>query len=63
MTRKYTINVFRDRKKEYRFKVYHSNGNVIFQSSESYKKKATLKRVLKNTLFNLSIGNYIINEI
>ena len=37
-----TIEIYRDRKKEWRLRVRAANGRILLVSSESYKRKAPL---------------------
>lgn len=46
----YTIEVYRDRKLEFRWRMIHRNGNVIADSGESYIRKVDCVRACKNML-------------
>lgn len=54
----YTLEIYKDRKKEFRFRMRHKNGKIILESSESYKRKATMKRVMFNAFFEIQFGDY-----
>lgn len=45
-----------NRKKEFVCKIKHKNGNIILQTSESYKNKSVMKRILNNVI--LAINSY-----
>ena len=47
----YILEIYKDRKKEFRFRLLHRNGNEIFKSSEGYKRKATMIRILKAVIW------------
>jgi uncharacterized protein len=41
------LEIYRDNKKEWRWKIIASNGNILAECSEGYKRKAGLKTGLK----------------
>jgi uncharacterized protein YegP (UPF0339 family) len=38
----YRFVIYKDKKKEFRYRVFHRNGKEIFKSSEGYKRKTTM---------------------
>lgn len=45
-----TLEIYRDRKKQYRWRVTASNGRKISVSSEAYKRKIDCKRAIQITV-------------
>lgn len=46
----YTVETYRDRKREYRWRIRHRNGRIVATGGEGYKRKATMLRVLARML-------------
>lgn len=42
----YKVEIYKDKKKEWRFRVMHKNGREICKSSEGYKRRATMTRII-----------------
>jgi len=59
---KYTFEIYKDKKGEFRYRVIHKNGNELFKSSEGYKSKATMMRVWDN-FFALYYHNNIVVDL
>lgn len=57
-----TIQIYLDRKKEYRWRMTASNSQIIADSGEGYSRKSSCKKSLKRMLEKLSLGNYKIKE-
>lgn len=53
-----TFEPFKDAAGEWRWRMRHRNGNIQAMSSESYKRRATLVRVLQRLIRNLGDGLY-----
>lgn len=47
---KYTLSFYKDKKKEWRWKIKHRNGNLIADSGEGYKRKSGARKAIKNLL-------------
>lgn len=46
----------------YRVRVKHSNGNILFDGGESYKRKKDCEDMVYNATENISAGNYRVVE-
>lgn len=55
-----TFEPFKDAAGEWRWRMRHRNGNIQAMSSESYKRRATMLRVLARQINVLTARNYII---
>lgn len=55
----HTLEIYKDRKKEFRFRVKHKNGKILFESSESYKRKSVMMKVWNNFLYNFVNENIV----
>ncbi len=59
----YILEIYKDKKKEFRFRLMHRNGNEIFKSSEGYKRKATMIRVIDAVFeYNILAGGIDLTE-
>lgn len=47
---KYSIELYRDRKKQHRFRIRHRNGRIILASSEGYRRRVDALRGLTRLL-------------
>lgn len=56
--KKYTFEIYRDKKKEYRWRLVASNGKVVGDSAEGYKRKASVLSVLNKLVDHTT--NFII---
>ena len=48
MKKRYVIELFRDAKKEWRFRIKHPNGRIVADSAESYKRIFYCRRNAEN---------------
>lgn len=51
---KYRIVVYRDRKREFRWRILHRNGRIVADSAEGYVRRASCVRSVKNLAKALS---------
>lgn len=47
MTNTHTLEIYKDRKKEWRWRLRARNGKIVADSGEGYKRKATMLRSFK----------------
>lgn len=48
--RKYTFEIYRDKKKEFRWRLKASNGRIIADCAEGYKRKGMLMKTLRKLI-------------
>lgn len=48
--KKYTFEIYRDKKKEFRWRLKASNGKIIADSAESYNRKGMMLKTLKKLI-------------
>lgn len=58
----YTIDFYRDKKKQWRARIVHKNGRIILETSESYKRRIDVVKSTDNLLEAVKISDYEINE-
>ncbi len=54
--------VYQDKKKEYRWTLVASNGNIVADSGEGYKRAAACKKAIDKLIVKLSLGKFKIVE-
>jgi uncharacterized protein len=54
--------IYLDKKKEFRWKLLSSNGNVIADSGEGYKRRSSCKKSLLKMIAKISLDNFKIIE-
>lgn len=52
--KKYTFEIYRDKKKEFRWRLKSSNGRIIAESGESYQRKGMMMKTLKKLISSMS---------
>lgn len=52
--KKYTFEIYRDKKKEFRWRLKASNGRIIAESGESYQRKGMMMKTLKKLISSMS---------
>jgi len=60
---KYTIEVYQDKKKEFRFRIVHRNGRIICNSGEGYKQKSSMKKALIRLAAAVVTNNYTTKNV
>lgn len=56
MKRKMKIEMYQDKRKEWRWRIIASNGKIVAVSGEGYKRKASMKKTLQRLLFAFTNG-------
>ncbi len=62
MTRRYRFVVYQDRKKEWRWRLVASNGKIVADSAEGYKKKAHAVKMINRIRLALDYSPVIQEE-
>ena len=60
---KYTTEIFKDKKGEFRLRVIHRNGKILFQTSEGYKRKSAMLKTMQNFIVASYTGNIAISDL
>lgn len=55
---KYYIDVYKDKRREFRWRVRHRNGRIVAEGGEGYRSKATLRHSLTAFLASVSKEDY-----
>ena len=63
MTIRYVVQVYRDAKREWRWRIVHRNGRVVADSGEGYKRKLAMRTSLRHLLKGIGNGEFAIEEI
>lgn len=59
----YTVEYYKDKKNEFRTRIIHPNGNILFDSGEGYKSARTRERITYNFFLAVEAGHYKIKTI
>ena len=54
---------YKDDNSEWRWRLRHTNGNILGDSSEGYKNKDDMTSILHNTITAIQAGGFVINEV
>jgi uncharacterized protein YegP (UPF0339 family) len=55
---KYKFEIYRDKKKEFRWRLKARNGRIIGDSAESYKKRASAEKIISKFLQAVCMDSY-----
>jgi len=53
------IEIWKDKRGEWRYRIVHRNGNILAGPEEGYKRKSTMLRVLHNMAEAIKTARYI----
>jgi len=57
-----TITIYRDKRKEWRWKLSSANGNILADSGEGYKRKSAAKKAAMNVITARYPLQVVVNE-